>query len=349
MTFYEREDLDRLKSRVSLSDYLTHSGVSLTRAGRHLRANCPLHDDSTPSFYVKNDDSFYCYGCQSGGDVFTLTQKLHDISFSEAVARVQAYAGGASAPTIQPRASTPAKPTELLASDQSLLEGVVAHYHQKLKKDSNAQDYLAKRKIANEVAEKFEIGIASGYLSRSFHRQAERLQELGLINQKNADTFYRRLTIPVRDSSGLVSQLYGRSLNQKNKHRYLPIAHQTIFHPDALSESKVILCESILDALTFHSHGIEHAVAVYSAGGLKPDFVSQLTTSSVRKVMIAYDADTAGDQGAANAAERLRPRGIRSYRLRLRKGMDVNAVAVESDKPVDTLERLIKASRNNLM
>lgn len=349
MTFYEREDLDRLKSRISLSDYLTQSGVSLTRAGRNLRANCPLHDDSTPSFYVKDDNSFYCYGCQSGGDVFTLTQQLYGLSFSDAVARVQEYAGGASVPVVQaPHKSESKKPT-LLSSDRPLLEDVVSHYHQKLGKKPQALKYLANRKISTDVVEKFQLGFGSGFLSKELQYSKNRLRKLGLINSKDADSFYGRITVPIRDAEGDILQLYGRSISSKNKHRYLPVAHSTLFHPDALNNSKVILCESILDALTFHSHGIENAIAVYSAGGLKPEFVRQLADSSVRKVMIAYDSDEAGDKGAAKAGKALRSHAILPYRLGLPDGIDVNAVAVQADMPATTLERLLIVSRNNRM
>lgn len=347
MTFYGREDLDKLKSRVSLSDYLAHSGVSLTRAGRNLRANCPLHDDSTPSFYVKDDNSFYCYGCQSGGDIFTLTQQLYGLSFSDAVARVQEYAGGASVPAVQAPHKSDSKKLTMLSSDRPLLEDVVNHYQQKLAKNPQALKYLANRKISTAVVEKFQLGFGSGFLSKELQHSNDRLRKLGLVNSKDADSFYGRITVPIRDSEGDIRQLYGRSISSKNKHRYLPVAHKTLFHPDALAGSKVILCESILDALTFHSHGIENAIAVYSAGGLKPEFVRQLGDSSVRKVMIAYDSDEAGDKGAAKAGKALRSDGILAYRLGLAKGMDVNAVAVQADKPAETLEGLLAESRNN--
>lgn len=347
MTFYEREDLDKLKTQVSLSDYLAHCGVSLTSAGRHLRANCPLHDDSTPSFYVKDDNSYHCYGCQKSGDVFTLTQELYGITFSEAVARVQEYAGGGHVPSVQIAPSTSSESTRLRASDHLLLERVVTRYHQQIKQDSIAQSHLASRKISAEIAEKFEVGSAFGFLSKAFPANKGRMLELGLVSQKGTDAFYRRLTIPVRDSAQQVTQIYGRSFGQKYKHRYLSLPHSSLFHPDALSEPKIILCESILDALTFHSHGFDNAVAVYSAGGLKPDFVAQIADSSVRKVMIAYDADKAGDEGALKAAESLRSHGILSYRLCLPSNMDVNGVAVESSEPAGALERLLSGSRNS--
>lgn len=347
MKFYEREDLDRLKSRISLSDYLTQSGVFLSQAGRQLRAHCPLHNDSTPSFYVKDDNSFYCYGCQSGGDVFTLTQQLYGLSFSDAVARVQEYAVGASVPAVQALHKSESKKPTLLPSDNSLLEDVVSHYHHKLEKNPDALRYLAKRKISTAVIEKFQLGFGSGFLSTELNHSNDRLRKLGLINSKDADSFYGRITVPIPDAEGDIRQLYGRSISSKNKHRYLPVAHSTLFHPDALTDSKVILCESILDALTFHSHGIENAIAVYSAGGLKTEFVRQLANSSVRKVMIAYDSDEAGDKGAAKAGKALRSHGILPYRLGLAKGMDVNAVAVQADKPTAMLERLLRDSKNN--
>lgn len=349
MTFYERKDLDRLKSQVSLSDYLTRTGVSLLRAGRLLRTNCPLHEDSTPSFYVKDDQSYYCYGCQSGGDIFTLTQKLYDISFSDAVARVQEYAGGGSAPVSRPLIKSATKRSALALSDSSLLEQVVSHYHQKLGSSQKAQDYLSSRKISEDVVTRFEIGFATGFLSKKIGNRDQQLRKLGLINSKGSDSFYQRLTLPIRASSKVIRQLYGRSLTDKNKHRYLPFAHSTLFNSDALSEPKVILCESILDALSFHSHGFENAIAVYSAGGLKPEFVRQLAESSVRKVMIAYDSDKAGDAGALRAAKLLRESGILPYRLGLPPGMDVNALVMQSNKPADTLERLIKDSSEDRM
>ncbi|MBC2593528.1 toprim domain-containing protein [Ruficoccus amylovorans] len=347
MSYHEREELDRLKDRVSLSDYLANVGIELKPAGHLLRAHCPLHEDATPSFYVWDDNSFYCYGCQTGGDVFTLTQKLYDLSFSDAVDRVREYAGGSNPLPAPVRTVLPTARKALRETDQSLLERVVNSYQSKLQGSDAALAYLHKRKISDSVVERFSLGYASGYLAQSMPAEIDHLLKLGLMRKQGSDTYYGRVTVPVYDVSGKVSQLYGRSLGDANKHRYLPFPHTTLFHPDALNESRIILCESILDALTLHSYSFDNTLSVYGARGLKGRFVEQIAEAGVRKVMLAYDADKAGDEGASKAAGLLRKRGILSYRLQLPEGMDVNSVAMESEDPGNELNRLVRDSRHN--
>jgi len=345
--FYTREELEHLKAGVPLRMYLEQSGVSLQAAGRAWRALCPLHAESSPSFTVYDNESFHCFGCQRSGDIYTLVQALHGLDFHQAVQRVQQYAqmnGKAHAPDrIPPRSAQ--KHTMGAKMPQQLLENVVAHYHARLQTNPVAQHYLAGRKISETVLSDFSLGFADGYLRDRFPHDVPALEGLGLVNAHGADTFYRRVIVPIRDVSEAVSQLYGRRLSSHQRHRYLPGPHTSLFHPPALQARSIILCESILDALTLHSFGWSNAAAVYGAGGLKPAFVEQIASAGVQEVMLAYDADPAGEKGSARAAALLRAYEVSTQRLPLPEGLDVNAFAAQSPDPTRDLQKLIQRAK----
>lgn len=327
--YYEREELDKLKASIDLVSYAESLGIELRCAGSQYRAHCPLHSDNTPSFYVSGD-SYHCYGCGQRGDIYSLTKELFNLEFPEAVERVKMYASSGVSSSNKIRTCPEKK--KLTDADQLLLEDVVGHYHILLKGSSVAQKYLAQRKISESVIEKFQIGYAVGYLSKSFSGSREQLERIGLVSAKGADTFFKRMTVPAGNT-----QLYGRSVVDgcANKHKYLPFTHSSVLGP--LESSKIIICESIIDALTLHSHGLENAVSVYSASGMRPRFVEQIVNAGVREAVIAYDADKAGDQGAAECAKVLGGRGVSVYRMELPRGMDVNGLAVESGRPGNEL------------
>ncbi|WP_309400008.1 CHC2 zinc finger domain-containing protein [Cerasicoccus maritimus] len=345
--YYSREQLDALKGRVDLAAYVQHSGIAeLKRVGARYRGHCPLHDDGTPSFYVDSTHSgYYCFGCQAKGDVFALTQEHFGLSFNEAVERVRAFACGHPIESMPPKPVEPDLPQPLTLADTLALEQAAAYYQRQLSNSEIVQDYLASRKIMPSAIEDFDLGYGIGFLAKALPKNAKRLTQLGLVTQKGQDAFFGRITVPIRDASGTVRQFYGRSVKEQYKHRYLSRPHQTLFNPQALDEKTVILCESIIDALTCYGLGFENTVSIYGAHGMKTQYTEQMAQAGVKKVILAYDADKAGDTGASQAAEMLDECGVRTSRLQLPRGLDVNRLAVESSHARQALEGLVREAQ----
>jgi DNA primase len=136
--------------------------------------------------------------------------------------------------------------------------------------------------------------------------------------------------IPVRDSAGQVTEVYGRKIRQDLRkgtpqHLYLPGPHRGVWNEAGLAGSReVILCEALLDALSFWVNGYRNVTASYGTGGFTDGHLAVFKQQGIQRVLIAYDRDAAGNRAAEALAERLNAEGLACYRLHFPKGMDAN-------------------------
>lgn len=210
-------------------------------------------------------------------------------------------------------------PIEVNADDQRVLHQVVDYYHETLKQSPEALKYLEGRGLAHpEMMEQFRIGFSNrtlGYRLPDKNRKSGaeargRLQQLGVIRESGHE--YLTVRWCFRFSlEGDVPGLYGRKITPglgegTPLYLYLPGPHRGVWHELALPVSKeIILCEAILDALTFWCAGFRHVTASYGVGGFTADHREAFGKHGVERVWIAYDRDEAGDKAAAALAEEL--------------------------------------------
>jgi hypothetical protein len=177
-----------------------------------------------------------------------------------------------------------------------------------------------------------------------------RLQGLGVLRQTGHEHLNGSLVVPIRDEAGNVVNLYGRKVRDDLKkgtptHLYLAGPHRGVFNLDGLAGSaEVILCEALIDALTVYAAGFRHVTSAYGAGGFTDDILQAFIRHGVRRVLIAYDRDAAGDKGAAKVAEVLAAQGIEAYRVKLPHGMDINAYALSVTDPTEALADMFRAA-----
>lgn len=158
------------------------------------------------------------------------------------------------------------------------------------------------------------------------------------------------LVVPLFDAGGAVVDLYGRKIRDDLRpgtpsHLYLPGPHRGVFNLAAFPASEeIILTEALIDAMTFWCAGYRNVTSAYGAGGLTDEIVAALTQHNIRRVLIAYDRDAAGDKGAAAVAESLAPLGIGVYRILFPKGMDANAYVLNVGPPAKSLGALLRAA-----
>ena len=219
--------------------------------------------------------------------------------------------------------------------------------------------FLERRKISDEAAGVFRLGFADrtlGYRLPDTTRKAGaevrgRLQTLGIIRPSGHELFRGSLTVPVFDGSGDVAEVYGRKINDNlregtAKHLYLPGPHRGVWNADAIEAGgEVIVCESLIDALTFWSAGIMNVTAAYGVEGFTPDHWTLFEERNVRRVLLAFDADSAGDKAAQKLSAQLIERfGVEVFRVEFPSSTDANDVAVAADDPTDALSGLVRAA-----
>ncbi len=158
------------------------------------------------------------------------------------------------------------------------------------------------------------------------------------------------LVIPVGDVNGEVVQLYGRKLRDDLNHRgssrhlYLPGPRRGVFNAKALAAAggELVVCESLIDALTFWRHGLRHVTAAFGADGFTDELHKALSKAGVQRVLIAFDRDEAGDRGAGVLADRLGAEGVECFRVLFPAGQDANSFACGVEEPAGALAQLLR-------
>jgi DNA primase len=156
------------------------------------------------------------------------------------------------------------------------------------------------------------------------------------------------LVVPLFNAVGDVVQLYGRKILDNLRagtayHLYLAGDHAGVFNLEGLRGcSEVILCEALLDALTFWRWGFKNVTSSYGVNGFTDELLSALVELKVKRVFIAYDRDEAGNVAAEKVAKQLNDNGIDAFRVLFPKGMDANEYALKVVPAPKSLELVLR-------
>jgi DNA primase catalytic core len=359
-------EVERLKREVSVQRLAEARGIKLHRHGADLLGLCPFHDDRNPSLVITPAKNlWHCLGaCNMGGTAIDWVIKANGISFRHAVELLRAdYLPLAAAPVQPVKKSTVPKlppPVSPKAQDRELLLEVVDYYNRTLKQSPEALKYLSSRGLqSSEMIDRFRLGFANRTLGYGLPRAnraagAEvrgRLQQLGIYRESGHEHFNGSLIIPVFNASGDVVEMYGRKITPNLRegtplHLYLPGAHAGVWNEEALIASKeIILCEALIDALTFWTAGIRQVTASYGVNGFTADHRAAFEKHGTERVYIAYDRDEAGDKAAEKLAEELMQMGIECFRVLFPKGMDANDYAHKVQPAAKSLAVLLNKAQ----
>ena len=357
-------EIERLKAEVSVERLVEASGIELKRGGKDMLGRCPFHEDDTASLVVTpGKNLWHCFGCGVGGGPIDWVMKRRGVSFRHAVELlregiVPLAADGAV--LNNPRLRALPAPVTFDADDQALLNQTAAYYHERLLATTEAQAYLAARGLAHpELIAHFKLGVADRTLGLRLPEKTRkaganiraRLQKIGLYRESGHEHFNGSLIVPVFDEAGRVVEVYGRKLLDNlragtPKHMYLPAREgrtRGVFNIEALAASnEIILCESLLDALTFWCAGFRNVTSAYGIEGFTDEHVEAFKHHGTERVLIAYDRDDAGERGAAKVAETLLAQGIECFRIQFPKGMDANDYALKVQPAGKSLGLLIR-------
>lgn len=340
-----QSEIERLKSEVSVERLVEGSGVALRRAGKDMLGKCPFHEDREASLVVTPAKNlWHCFGCQIGGGPIDWAMKTQGVSFRHAVELLR---------TDSPLAASVVKvgtvrklppPVALDADDGRLLAQVVSYYHETLKDSPEALAYLKGRGLDSaELVERFQLGFANRTLGLRLplaNRTAgaeirARLQKLGVLRASGHEHFNGSLVLPVFDEQGRVAEVYGRKITSNLRpgtplHLYLPGPHHGVWNSEALKASQeVILCEALIDAMTFWCAGFRNVTASYGVEGFTDDHLEAFRRHGTERILIAYDHDAAGDKAAEKLGARLMAQGFECWRVQFPHGLDANEYALK--------------------
>jgi DNA primase len=294
----------------------------LKRVGRRYVGLCPFHSEKSGSFSVNAEEGlYYCFGCAASGDVISFLRAIEGCDFVEAVERLAARAG------IAVRHDESTRHQADRDQQQALKDAVaraVAFYHDRLLQHEDAapaRQYLRSRGYDGAVVREFRLGWApeSGtQLVRALKLPAKSLVESGLAHQGNyglSDTFRGRVIFPIFDPSGNAIALGGRVLPgtsaQGPKYRNSqesPIysKRRTLYglnwaRQGIVQAGEVVVCEGYTDVIGFFTAGVPRAVATCGTALTEDHFT--VLARFAKRVVLAFDADAAGQSAAARFYE----------------------------------------------
>lgn len=358
-------ELERLKSEVSVLRLVEASGVKLSRRGKDWVACCPFHAEETASLVVTPEKNlFHCFGCNAGGGPIDWAMKRQGVSFRHAVELLReglplaAEAGEPAAPIKHSTVRRLPPPVSLDADDQALLNQVVDYYHETLKQSPEALAYLQARGLVHgELVGTFKLGYANRTLGLRLPEKTRkagaelraRLERIGIYRESGHEHFNGSLVVPVFDEGGNVTGLYGRKLRDDlrpgtPKHLYLPGPHKGVWNLAGViaGGEEVILTEALIDAMAFWCAGFRNVTACYGTNGFTEGHLALFHRAGIKRVLLAFDRDAAGERGAEELSARLQGEGFGCYRIAFPKGMDAAEYALKVTPASKSLGVLIR-------
>src|ERR1051326_34936 len=339
------EEIERIKREVSVADLARRRGIELRGHGENLIGLCPFHDDHEPSLVITPAKNLWnCLGaCQRGGDVIRWVEVAERASFRRAI---EILSGGYEPSAVPQRLKTADArcPINESMSDRELIANVVGYYNHALHASDDAKKYLERRGVwSDEAVAHFSIGFADRSLGtllpsselKSGRELRARLASSGIYR---ADTgrehFNGCVTFPIISREGEVLEIYGRKIRDDMRHRmgshlYLPGPRRRgIWNGEALTESKeTIVCEAIIDALTFWTLGHRNVIAAFGINGFTDEMFEAMKACGTSRVLIAYDRDESGDAAAKKLAAQLAAESIACQRLMFPRMLEANDYA----------------------
>ena len=355
--------LDALVARNEISEVVGEYVQLTKKSGSNMFGLCPFHSEKTPSFSVSSDKQIYhCFGCGKGGSVINFIMEMEGLGYRDAVEYLAKRAG-----LEIPDDGTPQTVRDRRARILSLNKDAARFYYSMLsqKEGSAAVEYIKRRSISKEMVVRFGLGVApDGWrnLTDAMLNKGYTYQELfdaGLCKKSRSgnggvyDTFRNRLMFPVIDIRGSVIGFSGRALGD-NEPKYLnspdtPVFNKSrnLFGMNLAKKTKfgmIILVEGNVDVVSLHQAGFDCAVASLGTS-LTPD-QARLISRYAQKVVISYDADSAGVKAAQRALSILEKAGLEVKVLRISGAKDPDEFI--KNRGADAFRILLEKSDNHI-
>jgi DNA primase len=315
--------------------------TQLRRAsGSRYTGRCPFHEERTPSFSVNPVDKlFYCFGCGKGGDLIDFVRETENLDFVGAVEwlaerfRVQLEYEEAS-----PRVEAERKRRERLLA---LLEQTTAYFERLLWEGDagkSVRDYLASRRLGEETAREFRLGLAPGHgLAAKAKERGFSIDELrgaGLATVRGGDYFPQRLMFPLCDARGHVLGFQARKLRDDDplRGKYVNSPEGDLFKKGSIlyglhlarnaisKQDRAAVVEGNTDAIALRQAGFEPVVA--SMGTALTERQLRELGRLTRKVYLCFDADAAGQEATLRGMELAGAQGFEVKVVTLPRGQD---------------------------
>jgi DNA primase len=327
--------VNQVKARVNLVDVVSQQ-VRLTKRGREFIGLCPFHQEKTPSFTLNEQmQSWYCFGCQKGGDVFTFVELIDKTDFRGALETLAEKAGV----ELEKQTGAGRERSQLrrrIIDLNRLASQYYEHVLWKTEAGKPGRELLEKRGVSEETARKFQLGYAPGAdnfanFLRKRGRSLADADAAGLVRRAR-DFFQERVVVPIRDERGQPLAFTGRTVRADDPRKYVNspetpayVKGAVLFALDIAREgiekaAQAVLMEGQFDVIVAHQFGVANAIA--SSGTALTEEQVRLLKRFTEEVVFVFDADAAGKTAAFRAIEVAENAGLRTRVGGLPSGKD---------------------------
>ncbi len=335
------DQVQEIKERLNIIDVIS-GYLRLTKAGVNFKALCPFHNEKTPSFMISpSRQSWHCFGCGEGGDIFTFIEKIEGVEFPEAL-KILAEKAGIILKYDNPK----------LRSEKDrvyeICEKATQFFTASLNNANVVLDYLRKRGLQDGTIDEWRLGYAPdswdsllSFLGKYGYRESE-IEKAGLIlrGAKYHDRFRNRLMFPIFDTNGRVVAFSGRIMNdivpskteKADSGKYINSPETILYNKsrilygldraktDIRKADKVILVEGQMDVILPWQEGVKNIVAT-SGTALTEDHLLVLKRLTSNLVM-AFDMDEAGERATERGDLMAIQSGFNIFVVNLLSGKD---------------------------
>ena len=344
------DQIEEVRRKVDIIDLVSET-VTLKKSGRNFKANCPFHEEKTPSFMVSQERQiFKCFGCGEGGDVYGWLMKREGMEFGEALRTLADRVGV----KLKSYKATPEQQMKEKMLEINHLASEYYHYlltsHEAGKK---ALQYLLKRGITKASIKAFKLGFSvdewEGLVNFIVKKKGYKIQELeaaGLIIKGQRgfyDRFRNRVMFPLFDHRNRVVGFAGRVFEEEQKQaKYVNTPETVLYHKSNVlyglettkehikKKKKAVVVEGEIDAISSYQAGVKNVVAI--KGSALTEGQVELLKRFTENVALALDEDVAGDQAARRGIELAEKAGLSVRVIKLKYGKDPDECAQKEAK-----------------
>lgn len=328
--YVPRETIDEIRSRSDIVEVISECGIALRPAGRDFKALCPFHAEKTPSFTVSvQKQIFYCFGCQTGGNVISFVLKHEGKSFIETIE----WLAGRVNITLPNQDARESADRKRVTNLEDLNRFAVEYYHRQLlteKISGQARQYLDHRGVQSKTLRAFQLGYAKSgrrelvKIATDKGFTIQQLIDVGLIKDEDRgpqDRFWNRILFPIQNERGAPVGFGGRALSEEHQPKYLNSPATVLYDKSKIlynldkarqpiyKQQRVLLVEGYMDVLMLYQSGVENVVA--SSGTSLSEDHARLLKRFAPEVVIVYDGDASGFQAAQRGLHRLLAEDLR--------------------------------------
>ncbi len=315
-----KETIEYIRERVRIEDVAMRYIPSLKKRGRNYIGLCPFHKEKTPSFSVSPDKQiFHCFGCNTGGNVFTFISKIENIDFIESVKRAADIAG------IAVRDDDSAGNEGSIEQIRRINRYAMNFYNSYIKSDAGKPGlaYFEGRGLDSKAIDLFMLGYAPDAWDRLCHSLKKNnadislAEKIGLVGKSKTgnylDKFRNRVIFPILDRNNYVIAFGGRVISDKDQPKYLNSPESEVFQKRSIlyglnfaqneirELDRAIIVEGYLDVIACHINGLKNVVA--PLGTALTENHIRILSQLCNEIIMLFDSDSAGLNAALKSIE----------------------------------------------